>query len=706
VTRRKGEEGLAIAEAVEHLSSMADLDVSATEGGGKSRWLDPALFDDNRKLVKHVFRSVLGYLRRIYEQDRKHLKDFDMQRGVQAIMVLAGEAVQKVDKITSVYKGKYAVESVTQLKEYQDLQQFYLDKLTQRFTRNLALEEMWQAEMQIQPGAGFDAERQVLRDLEAVKKDRDYELFYIRKEDGSPFFGAELLRHMRLVGSIEALLADAERADPFARATAIQERGLHVGAQEILRHAAQYVEEFYKGAMRVKERPLVAALNKALMALMLAANGRNLIENTTGKSVWRYFADFHDFLREALQSDEYLRLIERPPGDLEHFSHTLVQLCHALCCHLMTRAHARAEAVAFIQRLAGEGAETGKIPLWNALADGDERMRRALSHLPSAPIMWAFRGFSEDAFRGPFDPLRQGGCPSLLFTLSYRDNHVSCLHLPSPVKQGQIHVAACAEEFYGFVRFLRSRMKVQRHLLINLQDRTSWKEHARSVLLEQAQEQAACAGSLIVLTLPKHTEFYLQSGAYADLSDSRLFLAQFLEQIEGGGPCGFFLPAALRAQGMNGFVEPLLQQIHLAFFEGKRLLTRQNRLDFVEIFYQFFVLKAVDLLAPDSLSFTCKDGVDTGAAASAHFFSAMRLMKSHAAWTVKETEFLLWMLHAPALLVRNRPIDALCLSRFLSAAAWMQRALGARRKEILALLAPLFSPDLFASFNVQESREL
>ena len=48
------------------------------------------------------------------------------------------------------------------------------------------LEEEWAGE---EEGTG---ERQGHKDLETVKRDKEYELFFLKKEDGRPFFNREL----------------------------------------------------------------------------------------------------------------------------------------------------------------------------------------------------------------------------------------------------------------------------------------------------------------------------------------------------------------------------------------------------------------------------------------------------------------------------------------------------------------------------------
>ncbi len=69
--------------------------------------------------------------------------------------------------------------------------------------------------------------------------------------------------------------------------------------------------------------------------------------------------------------------------------------------------------------------------------------------------------------------------------------------------------------------------------------------------------------------------------------------------------------------------------------------------------------------SPHSLSFTCKDAVDTSAAESAAFYGIVRLLAGGMK-TKEEADFLRYLLYFPALFIRERVIDAERLHTVLS----------------------------------------
>jgi hypothetical protein len=707
MAKRHPREDLTILEAVDHLSNIAELDVNRGQEEGL-RWLDPEQKEENRAVIKETFRVLHNYLQHIYKKNKRVLKEPDMQRGIQAMMVLAGEAAQKLDKYTSLFKGTREKEGAAALKEYQDLRQFYLTKIMKRLQTVLDTEEAWQAEWGGERTDPFQIEKRGLRDLETVRRDKEYELFYIQKEDGMPFFNKNLLRHIKLVGDFDESLADPAGEDPFLKIKIIEDRDLHASAQEILDLAASSMGEFYKEAMHHKELELIADLNKSLMALMLAANPQNLLQNRSGKCSLSYYQDFHHFLREALHSSEYQKLALLSKEELDPFFSTVMHLAQALCCFFFTRIGARRDAIAFIHRLGGEVPTEKKIkssPLsvWDHLLDEDEQIRYLLKHYPNGPLLKTLDVLKQGATHSGFDPLGQENLPSHLYTIKDHENHVTVMRLPSPTHQKSIHQVEVIDEFSEFLHFTGSHRSGQRYLLVNMQDRTSWREHARCTFLEKLQNEARYRDSLFVITLPKATDFYAQSSLYRELKDAHAFKNQFKEQITSEEQCGYYFPSPLKTVELNEFVDEALEKIHHHCFSSQPELSRKDRLAFIEIFYHLFVLKWIDWLHPDSMSFTCKDAIDTGAAATASFFAFLRLLSDPSPFTHEEMDLLIWMFYAPALMIRERAIDIQALSRAVSALAHFHAQLQSKRTEILEAFATLYSHLSLKGMAVQEA---
>jgi hypothetical protein len=337
-------------------------------------------------------------------------------------------------------------------------------------------------------------------------------------------------------------------------------------------------------------------------------------------------------------------------------------------------------------RDAVENTATELPTLWGTLASMETAIRGELRKYPSGPLMKIMKVFRHEDEKGGFDPLLQKNLPNQIFNLSSEMIHTSIVHLPCPIHQGFIDRVTITPEFKGYLRSLVNR----KHLYINLQDRTSWKEYARSSIIEELSKEGEFSDVLRVVTLAKNTDFYHQVNEYAEVSEGKTFCKQVASQVLGGTDCGFFFPQGVITPKI---IEGLVSFVYDQFFNKKAEISRKERLDFIEIFYFFLILRILDVEKPDVVSFSDKDGVDTGAAMAASFYGFARMISTMKAWTEEDKNFFLFAFFAPALLVRNRSIAPLIFQRALSALDHFETTMKENRDLLLKACVNLF-PEL------------
>ncbi len=499
MTIGRNKEELSVMEAVDILSNMSevdlktpiDLDSEEEEVSLEINWRDPRHALRNEGAIKETFRVLHRYLQNIVRKDRQILNDPQTMKGIQAIILLAHEAVQKMDKFAALSPQRY--KPISKLKEYTDLRKYYKQHILGQSNIPKEIPEEWEFDLEEELGS-VETEMQGFKDLEAVRKDQGYELFFIKNEEGRPYFSKNLIRHIRLLGNFDELISKAEGEDPLLQLRELLDHELFEGARELFRQVAPLLDEFYKGGMQHKDRPYEGNIIKAVMALRMAASPVHLIENQSFKSCIEYFSDFHRFLRAALNSPRYQEWLT---GDIEEDQqmHSLLTLTHALCAFFFMRIEPRKEALKLIDQMIKRGdelrgprtkpeADEKKLQLWTDLNDDDESLRYLTRHYPNGPLMRTLDMFREEEEYEGYDPLMHENFPSQLFSFSQKKFHVTVLRIPAPVKQTTIQEVQIVPEFTGFLRYLRDELKPDRHLLINLQDRTSWKEFARCKALE------------------------------------------------------------------------------------------------------------------------------------------------------------------------------------------------------------------------------
>ncbi|MEM8727335.1 MAG: hypothetical protein AAGE99_01270 [Chlamydiota bacterium] len=710
--KKARETELSIMDAVDNLSRMAELDVAVEKEGeitgvkGQLRRFQDLKAEEKEETlstVKGTFKTIHRYLRHIYTKDREQLKDRDMQRGIRAMMVLADEAVDKLDKCTSLFKHTYKEGKVSEIKEYKDLKTYFKTNILRRFEQVLISEAKWEEEWAIEDEK-IDIERQGLKDLEMVKRDKEYELFYLRKDDGTPFFNRNLLRHIKLVSDFDEIIAGFEGEDPLLRIHLLLDDAAQSVAEEIRESARVELGDFYADALQHKKVPIVSALLKMTMSLMLACNPYNRLENTMGKVCRRYLKDFHHFLRDILDSPDYQRLISVPIEETDRLARAVIRLIHAFSFAFFTRSGKKREMLDYLNDLIKRARDGDVLSKATAITtdnfmsrvfDIHDSVTEMLKKFPSGPFFKILDTFQDRSREEGFDPIGQGNPPYSLYTFSNGTFDSSCLKIPCPTFHTHINKAGVIHEFKGFLRYFEAKKGLKKHLHFNLQDRTSWEEHARCDALEKLQKKAEFSDQFVLVTFPKKNDFYFQAEDYLKIDRTEDFLDLLRDQVKSGEACGFFFSKQIDEKTLRTYVKRILPIIHTHFFNKKVTLPRKERLDFIEIFYLLLQLKILEMVRPDTFTFSCKDGVDVGATSSAAFFTLLKLLGKNETWSPEEQDHLLWILCGPALIIRERLVDYQRFSRTASALSVLAAYLITDHDKIFKVLQPLFGAKFF-----------
>ena len=352
-------------------------------------------------------------------------------------------------------------------------------------------------------------------------------------------------------------------------------------------------------------------LNNALMALMMAANPRNLIRQFALKGSHCYFYDFVLFLRQVLRNHDYQKFLVYSPPSGKHFFQNIIDLIHSLCLNLFILPVHNEELKVAIKEMVKHETHSHPVTFSDHLIGANRALSEALQKHPSGPVFKAVDIIREDSEHF-FDPLFQGNIPGKEWSLTQGDQEIAVIRMPCPIVQEIIDKAYIIEEFKTFFRGL----DMQQHLLlINYQDRTSWKEHARCVAIEEISRQAEFAEFLTVVTLAKDTDFYNQMGFYADINGADTFIDHFIQHL-GDEITGYYFPPKIKKALFPTFIHSLFTSIHDVFFENKSSLTVQERLDFIQISYHFIELKLLELTHSTYLTLGSKDGLDVAATAN------------------------------------------------------------------------------------------
>lgn len=716
----KHESSISLLDAVETLSNIADLDPNLSIAQDHDfifqnrkisyktvHWITKKNSNETIKLVKDIFKVILDYLHNFYDKEYNMVTDAKTLEGIKTIMVLVGEAAKKLDKYSSLFQ-KTKEKSVTDLREYKKLQEFYLTRIARKIDQdplskrmlNLTRKALIQKPT-LKLSSSKSSTPHFFVDLETVKKDTDYELFFLRKEDGSRFYSPRLIRNIQLICDFGNYFEFHQKGeDPLTNIKIWIDKSYQIAAKNILIQLGNRLTRFLREAFRYKDQELVEYLNKGLLALMLASNPNHLGRTMPLKNCGGYFNDFQHFLREALQSQEFQKLVAYPQNKRNKLSHCILDNILGICIALFEGLQFYQDFSPKIAKLIQEAklkhpielehAENGQKTLWTRLANDYQALSKFVKRHPNGP-MGRVLDLLQEGGRQIFDPLWQQNLPCKLFAIEIQNNRILNIHLPSPTVQEFVNKANVNEEFKNYLRACLKGPNCKKHLMINLQNRTSWRENVRCVALEELQKLEEFDKQLIVVTLPKDTEFYHQLAPYNRDNHTTVFLDHLRGHVNDLN-AGFYLPENLKKTISPRFINGLTQAILRIFFSNKNVLTREQRMDFIEIFYLFLKLKLIEITKPDSFSLTCKDGADIGATANASLMGFLKLMNAE---QLSETDLgsINAILHTPAMLNRERVVHPSRFNRMLSALRSIESTRSTYGQEkFLNLISKNFSP--------------
>lgn len=728
----KSHTNLSIIEAVETLSSIADLEFDRDVGITQRReivlqdetiaynktihWLHEQDAMATVNLVRETFRVILHYLKQFYRKEYGYITDPKTIEGIKTIMVLVGEAAKKLDKYTHLFHQAHS-KSVTEFKEYKQLQDFYLSKISRKIDEGvlgkwilgLSLNKIHQPEALIgsaiapaKTEAKFPEIKHVFIDLEVVKRDIEYELFFIRKEDSSRFFSSRLLRSIKLVCDFGGYFGEQKGIDPLENVKLWLDRTLNVSACDIIKALGGRLDYFFREICKKKNEELVDIVNKAILALMLSSHTHNVMTHHPIKSCSEYFDDFQFFLRQALQSHTYQKWIVYPPKQEDVLATNLLDLIHHICRIFYSHLQGLQELISIIHVLIHDAslqqssehrveANLSK-QIWSRLAGDYAAMNKLFKRHPNGALFKVLELLEQSSFPA-YDPLLQHNIPNQLFDLYIHTKRITTLRFAAPVYQAFINKAQIVEEFKGFLRSYHQAPQSV-HLLINLQDRTSWLEHARCTALEELQFHTDMKDVLSVATLATETDFYHQLAPYHQINHADVFIDQFKQHLKGEGT-GFYFPPSINTTELSTFIDKTFEAVHRIFFSNKNVLSREHRLDFIEICYLFLILKLIDMVNPDSFSLNCKDGIDSGPLYAGELYIFLKMVNG-SSWVEHEMDYLNFMIYAPALLIRERIVLPEHFNRMISAIRTIENAQHEFGRNFPAVIQEGF----FASFKL------
>lgn len=525
---------------------------------------------------------------------------------------------------------------------------------------------------------------QVMVDNETIRKDSAYELFYIRKKNGSRFFNLKQLKNIKTATDIGDYFENIDQNNIETREC--KDRMVNIGAINILKTLSSKINRFFHESNKNRKVELVRNLYSSIMALMLASHRENRLNNFPAKCCLEYYKDFQHYLYTSLQSKEYQKLIVYPPSETNVLAHSILDLIHSMCKSQMLHFGNYQELIPFIHEWTGKK----EIDIYNQnkklsheLSNEYEVLKKKLKTFSYMPL----RLILQDIEKGEanfFAPLKQENYPIQLYSIYYQDKKCLNLHMPGPVHQDYIDNSFVDEVFLGYLKSLQKDQLLNKHLIVNLQDRTHWRESARSRVIESLEKASLNKRCLNVITLPMDTDFYHQSSPYADNHNFEIFFEHFMTHINDPSS-GFYFSEEIKESIFPKFCNDLGRGIYRVFFASKSDLTVSERRNFIDLFYFFLVVKIIEITHSDLFNLSCKDAIDLGGSLNLMFYAILKCV-NNASFSKTDIDFILYLLVGVPLIQRGRMMFKERVERFFSLLVKLEKLKETYGGESLALL--------------------
>ena len=490
--------------------------------------------------------------------------------------------------------------------------------------------------------AGQEQE-EFLNNLVEVKKDRSYELFYMANENNKRFYSDALAQIIYKQGKIHESMHEN---DPLTKTIVWNSDEVTKLASSLVYTNDMPIRLFYQKALTNMGAELTVHVHNALMALFLARYEATAVSHQPKKENISYFNDFLYFLRKAtafLKEKDLLDLQDKQ-------AQSLVSL---LSAKLYDHTVSFEEAINYIVLNISSKLlqEDGKKPLSSGqyVSEIYDELHRLFSKYPSGPLFKAIDRML-DPYLKEFDPILLGILPCLEGTMRQGDKEIKMIRTPSPVSQSSILYATCNGEF---LHFLDAKTRQgDKILVVNIQNRLSRKDRARSRIIEEALQNYP---SVYTCAFPEPEDLlYGLEKVHGELETFADFFSLVQQEFLKPKSQGFCVLPEETKHSMTLFLESIVPSLKDIFFSKKKILFKNDKILLLHLIYYFIVFNLIEQLDSNTLMVMSKDGLDYASV----FVAGFAFFEDRGSWDENSLKLMVAKILAPTLVARDRLVFA------------------------------------------------
>lgn len=563
----------------------------------------------------------------------------------------AGKALKEIDFLISGVQNVFSFlenrdENVYQSlsKEYSELNQVYDHVRSGLNQRILETEDHKEKERDLE---SFYEHEQFLNNLVEVKRDRSYELFYMLDEENKRFYTDTLSQIIYKQGKFNET---SNEGDPLTKTILWNSETTHKTALGLVASSDTPMCLFYENGLGKLEAEDFLHMHNAVMALFFAKYESTTVRKQPTKNNLAYFNDFLFFLRKYWAFTNSIS-----PEQTHVGARNLAEnLCSGIFENKLNFDDVSKYLYFKIQSKLQPDQDKKSLYAGQYISEVYDELYRFLAKFPNGPIFKAMDKLL-DPYLNTFDPMLLGYHPSLEGVLTLGDKTIKVIRSPSPVNQGSILYATCNEEFSGF---LQAKTKQGETILIlNIQNRLARKDKARSRVLEECFDPDEAQPKTFVFSFPEPEDLLLTiERAYGEQETfTDFFSVMRSEFAKAKTESLFFLPEQVKNDILL-FLDHSLPMLKDVFFSKKKILFKNDKTLLMHIISYLIVFKLIELLDPNIIVATSKDGLDYVSVFISGF--AFFSKEGESVWDEHRLKLLITKILSPTLVARDRLVFA------------------------------------------------
>ncbi|HEV8053176.1 MAG TPA: hypothetical protein VGP47_11840 [Parachlamydiaceae bacterium] len=223
-------------------------------------------------------------------------------------------------------------------------------------------------------------------------------------------------------------------------------------------------------------------------------------------------------------------------------------------------------------------------------------------------------------------------------------------------------------EFITYLKAFAANGK--KHLYVNYIERQN-SDHPESDTIEEMENNPDINSAISVVSFARNSSFYKQS--HSSSEDAEEFKSAFMEELFVDPEKGnYYWPRAIDLEQWKVSVDKILNEVHVNYFSGNKILVKEERQQFIDVAYVKMTEHLIFLLEPDVVNLSCAVSIDRGPVGFTLLYIDLLLAQKEPIG-LEDLQKIATLAYGPGAVVHNRAMHKHHHERLTGAAERLQK---------------------------------